>query len=84
VRGAASGSPCGKPCASANPPAAGFAPIGGRKVQSAPCAIPTEIDFDEFDERVARRLYVGATRATMRLSLVVSEGVARKLLERME
>jgi hypothetical protein len=46
--------------------------------------ILTEIDFDEFDERVARRLYVGATRATMRLSLVVSEGVARKLLERME
>jgi hypothetical protein len=28
--------------------------------------IPTEIDFDEFDERVARRLYVGSTRATMR------------------
>jgi hypothetical protein len=54
------------------------------KGQSAPCVILTEIDFDEFDERVARRLYVGATRATMRVSLVVSERAVRKLLQRME
>ena len=52
------------------------------KGQSAPCVIMTEIDFAEFDERAARRLYVGATRATLRLSLVVADAAAAQLLER--
>ena len=52
------------------------------KGQSAPCVILTEIDFAEFDERAARRLYVGATRATLRLSLVVADAAAAQLLER--
>ncbi|TDV26751.1 UvrD-like helicase family protein [Paraburkholderia caballeronis] len=42
------------------------------KGQSAPCVIFTEIDFDTFDERAARKLFVGATRATMKLILVAS------------
>jgi hypothetical protein len=42
------------------------------KGQSAPCVILTEVDFDEFDERAARKLFVGATRATMKLIIVAS------------
>ena len=54
------------------------------KGQSAPCVILTEIDFAEFDERAARRLYVGATRASMQLSLVMSERAAAALMARLE
>jgi len=43
------------------------------KGQAAPCVILTEIDFDAFDERAARKLFVGATRATMKLILVASQ-----------
>ena len=50
------------------------------KGQSAPCIILTEVDFDELDERVERRLYVGATRASMQLSMVMSERAAAKLV----
>jgi len=42
------------------------------KGQSAPCVILTEVDFDRFDERAARKLFVGATRATMKLIVVAS------------
>jgi superfamily I DNA and RNA helicase len=42
------------------------------KGQSAPCVILTEVDFDAFDERAARKLFVGATRATMKLIVVMS------------
>jgi hypothetical protein len=42
------------------------------KGQSAPCVVFTEVDFDEFDERAARKLFVGATRATMKLIVVAS------------
>jgi hypothetical protein len=51
------------------------------KGQSAPCVILTEVDFDRFDERAARKLFVGATRATMKL-IVVASRRARELLER--
>ena len=54
------------------------------KGQSAPCIILTEVDFDELDERVERRLYVGATRASMQLSMVMSERAAAKLVARLE
>ena len=53
------------------------------KGQSAPCIILTEIDFEELDERAARRLYVGATRATMQLAMVMSERAARACMERL-
>ena len=53
------------------------------KGQSAPCIILTEIDFEALDDRAARRLYVGATRATMRLAMVMSERAAKRCMERL-
>jgi hypothetical protein len=53
------------------------------KGQSAPCVILTEADFDELDEAVCRRLFVGATRATMKLTLVMSERAAQVVIERL-
>jgi hypothetical protein len=47
------------------------------KGQSAPCVIFTEIDFETLDEKAVRKLFVGATRATTRLMLVMSERAAR-------
>ncbi|KVK86815.1 nuclease [Burkholderia ubonensis] len=49
------------------------------KGQSAPCVILTEIDFDTLDARAARKLFVGATRATMKLLLVASVRAAAQL-----
>lgn len=49
------------------------------KGQSAPCVIFTEIDFDKLDELAMRKLFVGATRATMKLIFVASERVAAVL-----
>jgi hypothetical protein len=46
------------------------------KGQSAPCIVFTEIDFDEIDEKALRKLFVGMTRATMKLVLVMSERAA--------
>lgn len=53
------------------------------KGQAAPCVVLTEIDFETLDERAVRRLFVGATRATMKLVLVVAEPAARVLLQRL-
>lgn len=47
------------------------------KGQSAPCVIFSEIDFEALDDRVVRKLFVGATRATTKLMLVMSERAAR-------
>lgn len=49
------------------------------KGQSAPCIIFTEIDFDTLDELTMRKLFVGATRATMKLIMVASERAAAQL-----
>jgi hypothetical protein len=54
------------------------------KGQSAPFIVFTEIDFEELDERVARKLFVGATRASMKLVLVASERAAATLKSRLE
>lgn len=43
------------------------------KGQSAPCVVLTEIDFIKLDENSKIRLFVGATRATMNLILVISK-----------
>jgi len=43
------------------------------KGQSAAAVVFAEIDFETLDERTVRKLFVGATRATMKLVLVVSE-----------
>lgn len=53
------------------------------KGQSAPCVILTEVDFEQFDDNVFRRLFVGATRATMKLIVVMSDRAAAQLIERM-
>jgi hypothetical protein len=50
------------------------------KGQSAPCVIMSEIDFETLDETARRKLFVGATRATLHLVLVMSER-ARAALE---
>ena len=47
------------------------------KGQSAPCVIFTEIDFDVLDEKTVRKLFVGVTRATTKLMLIMSERAAR-------
>jgi len=52
------------------------------KGQSAPCIILTEVDFDAFDERARRKLFVGMTRASMKLFIVVSRQAAEILLAR--
>lgn len=42
------------------------------KGQSAPAVIFTEIDFTEMDERVFRKLFVGMTRARLKLVMVAN------------
>jgi hypothetical protein len=51
------------------------------KGQSCPCVILTEIDFEELTENVKSRIFVGATRATIKLILVVSSSSLIKLLK---
>ena len=50
------------------------------KGQAAPCVILTEIDFEEMDDIITRKLFVGATRATMKLVLIMSENATKSLL----
>jgi hypothetical protein len=52
------------------------------KGRASPCVVFTEIDFEQLDDAAVRRLFVGATRATMKLTLVVSERAATLLLAR--
>lgn len=53
------------------------------KGRASPCVVLTEIDFATLDDRAVRRIFVGATRATMKLILVVSETSARVLVARL-
>ncbi|MGO4579948.1 ATP-binding domain-containing protein [Cupriavidus sp. 2TAF22] len=53
------------------------------KGQSAPAIVFAEIDFESMGEKEIRRLFVGATRATMKLVLVLSERAAGLLYERL-
>ena len=53
------------------------------KGQSAPAIIFTEIDFDELDEKSFRKLFVGMTRARLKLVMVLSERAARLLQARL-
>lgn len=54
------------------------------KGQSAPAVIFTEIDFEALDDRSFRKLFVGMTRARLKLVLVMSERSARLLRERLD
>ena len=53
------------------------------KGQSAPAVIFTEIDFEVIDELVLRKLFVGMTRARLKLVMVLSERAQQQLLDRM-
>lgn len=53
------------------------------KGQSSPAVVLTEIDFDSLDDNAARRIFVGATRATMKLILVMSARSACQLASRL-
>jgi hypothetical protein len=50
------------------------------KGQAAPAVIFAEIDFDELDDKAVRKLFVGATRCMLRLTLIMHEKSAAKLL----
>jgi len=54
------------------------------KGQAAPCVVLTEVDFETLDDRAVRRIFVGATRATMKLVMVVSEASAKVLQARLD
>lgn len=51
------------------------------KGQSAPAIIFAEIDFPQLDDKALRKLFVGATRSTMKLVLVVHEKSAAQLAD---
>lgn len=53
------------------------------KGQAAPAIIFAEIDFEALDDQAVRKFFVGATRAMMKLVLVIHENSARLLRERM-
>lgn len=53
------------------------------KGQSVPAVVFAEIDFDTLDERAIRRLFVGATRATLKLILIAAEPAAALLREKL-
>lgn len=46
----------------------------------APCIILTEVDFEELDDQAKSLLYLGMTRASMSLKLVLSECLAKQVL----
>ena len=53
------------------------------KGQAAPAIILTEIDFDVLDDQAIRQLFVGPTRSSMKLILILHQKSAASLLERM-
>lgn len=53
------------------------------KGQSAPAVILTEVDIASLDEKSFRKLFVGMTRARLKLVLVMSECAARLLIDKL-
>ncbi len=53
------------------------------KGQSAPAVIFTEIDFDILDDKSFRKLFVGMTRARLKLVLVISDRAAHFLVDKL-
>jgi hypothetical protein len=53
------------------------------KGQSAPAVIFSEIDFENLDDKSFRKLFVGMTRARLKLVLVMSERAARFLIDKL-
>ena len=54
------------------------------KGQAAPCVILAEVDFEVLDGRALRKLFVGMTRASMRLIVVLSRPAAAALMARLD
>lgn len=54
------------------------------KGQSAPCVILTEADAPSLDEACWRKIFVGATRATLKLSVVASGELAQIFAQSLE
>jgi len=54
------------------------------KGQAAPCVILTEVDFEMLDDISRRKLFVGMTRASMKLIVVLSARAAALLLAQAE
>lgn len=50
------------------------------KGQSAPAIVLCEVDFDALSDRDRRKLFVGITRAQMRVEVVLSEKAAGALM----
>jgi hypothetical protein len=53
------------------------------KGQSAPAVILTEIDIESLDEKSFRKLFVGMTRARLKLALVMSDRSASQLIDKL-
>jgi hypothetical protein len=53
------------------------------KGQSVPAVVFAEIDFDALDEQATRKLFVGATRATLKLILIAAEPAAAILRDKL-
>jgi hypothetical protein len=53
------------------------------KGQAADCVVITEIDFDAWNEDARRRLFVGLTRARLKVALVASATANRLIRERL-
>ncbi len=51
------------------------------KGQSMPVVVLCEVDFEELDEREKRKLFVGLTRAQVRVDVVISEKSAQLLMQ---
>lgn len=54
------------------------------KGQAADCIVLTEVDFEEWNDDVRRCLFVGMTRARMKLELVATERAAEEICRRLE
>lgn len=52
------------------------------KGQAAPAVILAEVDFEALDEKAVRKLFVGATRAMLKLVVVLSERAAGLVMGR--
>lgn len=53
------------------------------KGQSTSAVVLTEIEFESLDEQTFRKLFVGMTRARLRLTLVLSDSAAAALMRRL-
>jgi hypothetical protein len=53
------------------------------KGQSTSAVVLTEIEFDSLDEQTFRKLFVGMTRARLRLTLVLNDSAAAALMRRL-